>query len=84
MALGMLEGKESEFTARAKRRKRSLSQNSYYWGIVVAMLAEAAGYSPEEMHDALKFELLRVHGDSRLPTARSTTELTTVEMEDYA
>ncbi len=83
MALGALEGRRFEVTIRRERKKRSLNQNSYYWGIVVAMIAEAAGYEPEEAHEALKWELLRVHDDTRLPTVRSTADLTTVEFEDY-
>ena len=78
-----LEGKEVEITIGPRRKKRSLSQNRYMWGIVYALMAEAAGYSPEEMHDALKIKFLTVHGDTALPTIRSTAKLTTAEMEEY-
>jgi hypothetical protein len=83
MALGALDGKPVEVTIQRERKKRSLSQNSYYHGVVVKMLADAAGYEPDEMHDALRWEFLRVHGEERLPSVRSTTELSTVEFEDY-
>src|SRR5689334_24948202 len=79
-----LEGKEIELTLRAVPKKRSLRQNSYYWGVLVAMMAEEAGYErPEEMHDALRMHFLLKHTDAPLPTIRSTTELTTVEFEEY-
>lgn len=79
-----LEGKEIELTLRAKPKRRSLNQNRYYWCVVVSMLAMAAGYEPEEMHEALKFRFLRIHEDGPLPAARSTTDLTTKEFEEYA
>lgn len=78
-----LEGKDVEITIGPRQRKRSLSQNRYMWGIVYAMIAEAAGYTPEEAHEALKWRFLRQHGDGPIPTVRSTTDLTTVEMQEY-
>jgi hypothetical protein len=78
-----LEGKEYELTLRSRPKKRSLNQNSYYWGVVIEMLSEASGYEPEEMHDALKERFLRIHAYTALPTVRSTTDLTTVEFEEY-
>src|SRR5690349_11951688 len=78
-----LEGKEIELTLRAVPKKRSLRQNSYYHGIVVGMIAEAAGYEHDEAHEALKWEFLKKHADGPLPTVRSTAELTTAEFEEY-
>lgn len=78
-----LEGKEVEVTIQRLRKRRSLNQNSYMWGVVYALMAEAAGYTPEEMHDALKIKFLSVHGETALPTVRSTTDLTTTEFEEY-
>ena len=78
-----LEGKEVEVTIQRLRKRRSLNQNAYMWGVVVAMIAEAAGYESEEAHDALKIRFLTIHGDTALPTVRSTTDLTTTEFEEY-
>lgn len=64
-----------------KKRERSLAQNRYYWGVPVAILAENFGYSDEEMHEALKWQFLKKH-EGRIPTVRSTTDLSTVEMEN--
>lgn len=78
-----LEGQEVEISIGKRRKKRSLSQNAYYWSVCIGMIAEAAGYTPEEAHEALKWRFLRVHDDGPIPTVRSTTELTTQEMEHY-
>jgi hypothetical protein len=79
-----LEGEDVEITLQKLRRQRSGRQNRYYWGVLVAMIAEAAGYStPEEAHDALRLHFLQKHDDGQMPTIRSTTELTTAEFEEY-
>jgi hypothetical protein len=81
--LKFLEGQDVEITIGRRPKRRSLSQNRYMWGVVYAMIAEAAGYTPEEAHEALKWRFLRHHGDGPIPTVRSTTDLTTTEMEEY-
>lgn len=86
-----MEGSEVELVLRKHRKGRSLSQNSYYWGVVVALLAEHCGYDPEEMHESLKFRFLRthedpvetLHGRTMLPTVQSTTTLNTAEFSEY-
>lgn len=75
------EGRDVQVTIESKRKKRSNAENSYYWAIVVKMVAEFCGYSDEEAHSALKFTFLKKEG--KLDTCRSTRELSTVEMEDY-
>jgi beta-glucosidase/6-phospho-beta-glucosidase/beta-galactosidase len=64
------------------RHSRSIPQNKYYWKIIVNMLGDELGYSPEEMHDALRIKFLTIHSES-LPTVQSTTKLTTKEFEEY-
>lgn len=79
-----LEHKEVEITIGRRRKRRSLAQNAYYHGVVVKMIAEAAGYATnEEAHDALRMHFLVKHADRQMPTIRSTAELTTSEFEDY-
>jgi hypothetical protein len=78
-----LEGKEVEITLQKRRKKRSLNQNSYYWGCVLLHVMEAGGFlTDEEAHDAMRMHFL-VKRDGPLPTVRSTTELTTAEFEEY-
>ena len=83
-AVHALEGHEVEVTLRKARKKRTLSQNAWYWSTIVTLLAEAAGYEHEEMHEALKIKFLTIRGETPLPTVRSTTELTTAEFTEYA
>jgi hypothetical protein len=77
---------ECEIIVRRKRRSRSLSQNSYYWAVVIAPLAGFLGYTTEELHDALRAKFLREPNENhKLPDKiRSTSDLTTVEFELYA
>ena len=78
-----LSGQAIELVIRRRRRARSTRQCRYYWGVVVAMLAEACGYTPDELHDGLKWKFLRHQAESALPTVRSTTDLTTTEFEEF-
>ena len=85
MALGMLEGKESEFTVRARRRKRSLSQNSWFHGCIVPMVAMALkdlGHEGIDAKEILKYRFLKV-GDGDLAYIRHTSELSTKEMAEF-
>jgi len=40
------------------RKKRSIDQNSYYWGVVLKYLSFEAGYTADEMHQLLKEKFL--------------------------
>lgn len=78
-----LEGAKVTISVVKHRNTRSLSQNSFYWGVVIPLLADHCGYDREELHDALKFRFLRVHEDTDLPTVRSTASLNTKEFGEY-
>lgn len=45
---------ELEITVARKRATRSIPQNRYYWGVVVELISEQTGYTPDEVHDVLK------------------------------
>ena len=70
------------------RQSRSLSQNRYYWGVIVPMLASEFGYYKDEMHDLLRRKFLSYTkenpytGETEM-FARSTTKLNTADMEIY-
>lgn len=83
--LSGLNGKKIELILRRARSQRSLQQNRFYWGVVVEILADAFGYTPEEMHEALKFKFLRIHNEKGqdLDSVKSTTKLDTKEFTDY-
>jgi hypothetical protein len=56
--LQRLKGEEVEVEIRKRRSKRSGKQNAYWHGVVVALLAQECGYTPDEMHQALKAKFL--------------------------
>ena len=92
-------GNAVEVIVRKFRKKRTLSQNAWYWAVIVPMIADAAGYEDtedghEETDEALKWRFLRRNNPERpifgntpqlLPAApvRSSTSLDTVEMAEY-
>lgn len=79
------EGKEAELILRAPQKRTTDPQRRYYFGVIVAMVCEAAGYGPEykdAMHEYLKGLFLK-DNSGPLPLTRSTQKLTTVEREEY-
>jgi hypothetical protein len=80
--LARLEGKQIALRLTKHHHARSLSQNAYYWGVVIPLLAEGCGYDDEEMHEALKWRFLARH-DGPMPTVRSTATLNTTEFCEY-
>lgn len=70
-------------TIKPYRKSRSNNQNKYYWGVVIAILSDEIGYSTEEMHEALKYKFLLVDNYKEIPTVRSTSDLSTIEFEEY-
>jgi len=83
LRLQSLNGEQVQVTIEKRRKNRSNNENNYMWGVVIPILAEHFGYDNEEMHEALKWLFLRKHKDGRPDTCRSTTELSTVEFEEY-
>lgn len=86
-----LRGKEVQVVVKPKKKLRSLNENNYYWGVVVQMLADHTGYTPNEMHELCKVKFLppkRImlrngKNDQHITIAMSTTELTTSQMENF-
>ena len=81
--LSRLEGQRIELTIRKERHLRSLSQNKYYWGVIIEILSDNFGYDKEEMHEALKFKFLKKYNDTDLVTVGSTSKLSTAEFTKY-
>lgn len=78
----------------ATRRRRSLPQNAYYWGVVVDMVKDGlidAGFrdvDAEDAHELLKSKFLKKQVFSEqtgevMDFYRSTAELTTFEFSEY-
>lgn len=84
---GMFDG-QYYLVFKKDRKNRSLNQNSYYWGVVVSILASSLGYFLEEMHEILKWKFnSRIHYNHKLNKEtrlmKSSTELTTVTFNTY-
>ncbi len=76
-----LEG-EIELVIGKRRKHRSDRQNRYYWKVIVGMLSTELGYSDDETHEALKWKFL-LRDEGKIPTVRSTANLSTAEFESY-
>jgi hypothetical protein len=86
--LESLEGEEVDCVIKKKQKPRSVPENKYYWAVIIGAVSDITGYTEDEAHEAMKLLFLRkkeaYRGDRKLPeTVRSTTELTTVEFENY-
>ena len=85
--------KEITLTIERKKKKRSIEQNSYYWGVVVPLVKEGlidVGYRVglEQSHNYLrdhfaKGELVNEKTGEILPIKLSTTDMTTTDFMGY-
>jgi hypothetical protein len=66
-------------TVRRLEKTKTGPQNRYYWGVIIKMISDYTGHSPEEVHEGLKHKFLLIDGF----VSRSTMDLTTSEVEDY-
>lgn len=69
------------------KKIRSLNQNAYYHGVVLQIISEDTGHTPEELHDVFRKMFLshttkKVFGLT-LDHLATTTDLTTVEFMNY-
>lgn len=66
--------------------ERTTEQNKYYWGVVLKVISDETGYTPDEIHEIMKYKFLRKeleHKGQKYAYVRSTTALDTKEMTDY-
>jgi len=76
---------------KAKEAKmRSLPENRYYWGVVLEILSNETGYTPNEMHEVCRsmflnenITLQKKERTEIINIPISTTSLKTVEFEEY-
>jgi len=74
--------KEVAIIVKGWRRPRTNPQNRFMWGVCYQLISEVTGYTREEVHDAMRLMFLK--DETRdLPTLKSTTSLTTIEMNEY-
>ena len=77
------EGKECQVVVRPIKKSRSNSQNRYYHGVVCKSVAEHTGHSAEEIHEYLKEKFAPRSMIVDVEIAKSTKQMSTVEMEEY-
>ena len=80
-----LAGQYVEVIVRRKRLQRSLQANRYYFGVVVALIAEHCGYEKDEMHELLAMRFLRIEDDpvTGSPRRQRTPHTDTTEFSEY-
>jgi len=76
-------GKDVSVTVSRKRKRRSVNQNDYFHAVICVMFSEEMGCSPDEAKEALKFHFLRKKSNTGLEYCRKTSELSTVEFEEF-
>lgn len=80
-------GKVVTLEYKTQQATRSVVQNKYYWGVIIKMIAEEVGYSPEVTHDYMKKLFLGFEQydfpDGVHYFLKTTTTLTTGEIEEY-
>lgn len=85
--LKKLAGRRVYILVDEERPNRSNNQNSYYWGVVLKLISEHTGYTPEELHDILKYKFLGVEDkkilNETVKVLKSTTKLNTLQFEEY-
>lgn len=83
---------ELEIRVGRVRAVRSIQLNRYYYGVVVRLISEHTGYTPDETHDALKMlhlskTLAMQNGNgevvNEIVIGGSTRKLTNLEFNDY-
>lgn len=81
------EGKTVRVALSTPTKTRSTNQNSYYWGVVLTMIASETGHTTEEIHEFMKLKFLPREyvslGGETIQLTKSTTVLSTFGMEEY-
>jgi hypothetical protein len=86
VVLAGLSGKRVNLIIEREIRRRSNNQNKYYWKVPIEILRNHCGMTPEEIHDAVRYELLYdtvIVGKKEMRKLKSTACLSTVDMENY-
>ena len=82
LTFAKLEGQQIEVIVRKPKKTRTDSQRKYYFGVIVALISEEIGENKNVVHEQLKVKFL-YDLSGELPKVRSTSDLTTVEEEEY-
>jgi hypothetical protein len=86
------EGAQVEIAVTIRRASRSQPQNAYYWGVIVQVISEHTGYTPDEVHEFLKMKFIPKklavtdgNGEIRdeFVLGGSTRKMTTVQFGEF-
>ncbi len=80
--IASLDGMEIDIGIRKHRKPRSLNQNGYLWFMYTYIAEHVDGHTKDSIHEAFG-QLFRTDRSSSLPTVKSTTDMSTVEMTEY-
>jgi hypothetical protein len=86
--LKTLKPKKYEISIKQYRENRSMPQLRYYWGVVLSILSNETGFTPEELHEVLKLKFntqtkVIKHTGEEVFFGGSTGDLDTMQFEDY-
>jgi hypothetical protein len=81
--LHTLEGKRVEVSVEKYRKKRSIPQNKWYWGVVLKTIADETGDDPESLHVAFKMKFSSHRTLHDLVVPESTKDKDTIEFANY-
>lgn len=86
------EGAQVEIAVTIRRASRSVAANAWYWGVIIQVISEHTGYTPDEVHEFLKAKFI----PKRLAIANgngevvdeyvlggSTRKMNTIEFSEY-
>lgn len=86
-AFARREGDEVRIEISQRTKSRSNAQNRYMWGVVYEIIASETGHTTEEIHEFMKAKFLPrsflVIGNDEQQLTKSTTTLSTFDMEEY-
>lgn len=77
-----LEGREVEIMP--VESTRSSQANRYYWGIVIKLISEHTGFTPEEVHEVFKKKFLTYHKSYKGKVYKFTKSTTDLKISDFA
>jgi len=81
--LSTLEKKLVECIIKPIHKRRSLSQNRYYWGVVLQIISEVTEHTPEELHEVFKEKFLNKIEVMGTLIPESTTRISKKEFSEY-
>lgn len=70
-------------TIKKQRKPRSNDQNRYMHGVIFKMISDEIGDSVNEVKSAMKTKFLKYETAGGLEAIRDTSDLSTVELEDF-